>query len=1204
MFKTIALFELRYQFRNPVFWGAAVLFFLLTFAATTVESIRLGSGGNIHTNAPTAVAQAQLIMSLFFMFVTTAFVGGVVVRDDESGFGGIVRSTKVGKLPYMLGRFSGAFLGAAIAFLAVPLAIWIGTLMPWVAADNLGPNRLADYLFGYFAIALPNLLITSAVFFAVAAWTRSMTYSYLSVILFMVVYFALTAMLATWPELSLAALVEPFGTVAFGLSIRYLTPIESNTQALALTGLLLGHRLLWVAISAAIVAIAIWRFRFADRGISARSVRRKMARDHALATVQPIMVDRLPANTPARTVRQQLLATIRLELRLIFKNPAFWILAIVGTVNLFITLNLAGRFYGLPIWPRTYAIIDAVRGTSTLITLLMAIYFAGEVVWRERERRFSDIIDSTPLPNWVFLTSKLGAVVGALLALSIGVVLLEAISFQLMGGVTDIEFDRWLTWFVVPNALYVFHLAVLAIVVQALSPNKFVGWAIMLLYLVAGIVFASIGLDHPLINYADVTMPLSDMNGAAYGGATGWWLRLYWTGFALILVVFGHLMWRRGAAVTLGNQLRTLPARLRGKPLIFLAGAMLLTAGLGGFLFYNMNVLNHYARQGEAERDLARYEKHYSRYVGLPQPKLTDLKLKVDLYPARGAIHVTGTYRFVNATDAAIPTLHLRTMPGMNLPFQTVSMDGARLVHEDRAQHYRIFRFDRPLQPGASGTVSFRTAVEKHGLPSLPSDAAAYEVDAQPAANGTYVINYQILPLLGMDRTGFLQGTILRQKHGLAPGQPTPKLEDTAAQARNYAGLDRVNTDITVTTDADQILIATGSRVSDAITGSRRTARFVSPVASYNFITIQSARYRVKTADAGSVRLQVYYHPAHSMNVDRMLGAIRASLDYYRMNFGPYQYPYARIIERPGYGGGANSAAGTIGFSEKVGFIMDLQDPTRLDFVSYITAHELAHQYWFHQLMPADMEGAELLTEGLAQYSALMVMKQRYGSEHIRTFLKYELDQYLQGRRTETAEENPLGRTRNQGYIHYNKASIVMYLLQDRLGEDRVNAMLRLLLDRYRFKSAPYARSSDLIDGFLSLARTNVERELILDQFYRITLYDLKASQATVRRLANGQFETTVAINAGKTYADGKGNERPTGFSELVDVGVFTAQPGAPGFSRKNVVSMQRLALRSGAQHVRLLSRSKPRYAGVDPYINFIDRSSNDNIVRISDVKR
>jgi ABC-2 type transport system permease protein len=1201
--RTIALFELRYQFRNPVFWGAGILFFLLTFAATTVESIRLGSGGSIHGNAPTAIAQIHLIMSLFFMLVTTAFVGNVVVRDDESGFGGIVRSTRVGKLPYMLGRFSGAFIGAAFAFLAVPLAIFVGTFMPWVDPDTLGPNHLVDYVFGYAAIGLPNLLTTSAVFFAVACWTRSVTYSYLSVILFMVVYGALTAMLTTWPELSLASLFDPFGMVAFGLGIRYLTPIQSNTQALELTGLLLGNRLLWLTISVAVVAASIWRFRVATPGASPRSVKRQAARDQRLAAIQPVVVARLPPAAPLSARWLQLWAITRLETKLIFRSPAFWVLALVGTINLIITLTLAGRFYGVPIWPRTFAIVDTVRAASSLVTLLMAIYFAGEVVWRERERRFNEIIDATPVPNWIFLIGKLAGVVGALLMLCVAIVLLEAMLFQLAGGVTDIGAGQWFAWFVVPSALYLVQLAVLSVVVQALSPNKVVGWALMLLYLIAGIVVASLGFDHPLINYAEVPMPLSDMNGADYGGTTGWWLRLYWTAFALLLVVIGHLMWRRGTAITIGGQLRTLPARLRGVPLLSLISALMLTGTIGGFLFYNMNVLNTYTHSGDTERQLARYEQLYARHVGLPQPTLTDVGLTVDLHPSRGAMQVDGVYRFVNRTADAIPTLHLRTMPGMNLPFDAASVAGAQLVQDDQENHYRIYRFDRPLQPGASGTLSFRTAVEKRGLAALPSDPQAYETDAQPAANGTYVVNYQILPLLGMDRTGFLQGKTIRRDHALAPDLPTPKLDDREALGRNYAGMDRVNTDITVTTDADQTLVATGARVSDTVENGRRTARFVSPMASFNFITIQSARYDVKSADADGVELQVYHHPAHAMNVDRMLGAMRGALDYYRANFGPYQYPYARIIERPGYGGGANSAAGTIGYSEKVGFVMDLSDPGQLDFVSYLTAHELAHQYWFHQLMPADMEGAELLTEGLAQYSALMVMKQRYGPEQMRIFLKYELDQYLQGRRTEAAEENPLARTRNQGYIHYNKASLVMVLLQDRLGEDRVNAMLRELLARYRFKPAPYARSSDLVDGFLTLARTDAERELILDQFYRITLYDLKASQATVRQLANGRFETTVTIDAGKSYADGQGTETEAAFDEQVDVGVFTARPGDSGFTAEDVVSISRVQIRSGAQQVRITTDSKPLHAAVDPYIHFIDRSSNDNIVPISDAK-
>lgn len=1201
MFAIIARFELRYQFRNPVFWAAAVLFFLLTFALTTAPAIRLGSGGSIHTNAPTAVAQVQLMMSLFFMFVTTAFVGNVVVRDDETGFGSIIRSTKVGKLPYLMGRFAGAFLGAAVAFLAVPLALWIGTFMPWVDAENLGPNRLQDYAFGYFVLALPNVLITSAIFFAIASWTRSVTYSYLMVIVFMFLYFALTLTVQKLPDLTFAAYLEPFGNLAFGVTTRYLTPIQSNTQGIELTQLLLGNRLLWIGVSMAIVLVVVWRFRFAARGATARSARRQAAREQRLAAVQPMLVDRLPDPVAGRGAWHQLWTRTRLEMKMIFRSPAFWVLAIVGSINLVLTLNLAKLFYGIPIWPRTFAIVDVVTGASATITLLIAIYFSGEVVWRERERRFGEIIDATPPPNWVFLFSKLAGVAGVLLVLSVFVVMLESILFQLTRGVSDIELGSWLAWFVAPSVFYVIQLSILSVVVQAISPNKFVGWGIMVLYLVTTVVFSSLGLNHPLFNYASAPMPLSDMNGASYGSEAGWWLRIYWTAFALVLAIIGHLMWRRGTAVTLKGQWSTLPSRLRGIPLAALIGTVSLTAGLGSFIYYNTAVLNTYPNEDMFNNKLAAYEKKYAKYINLPQPTTRDVELTVDLYPARNEMDVRGTYRYVNETSVPIETLHVRMLPGSGMPLQEVVVSGASLVVEDNENSYKIFRFGEPLQPGATGTVSFATGVTRQGFAALPPDPGLYEIDVQPATNGAYVLNYQIMPLLGMDRSNFIADEDTRENLDLAPAPQKARLEDEAALAENYAGFGRINTDITVTTDADQTPIATGERVSDSIVDGRRKARFVAPVPSFAFVTIQSAQYDVKTMDSGGVELQVYYHPEHSMNIDRMLQAMDDSLDYYRANFGPYQYPYARIIERPGYGGGANSAPGTIGYSEMVGFIMDLSDPKRVDFLSYLTAHELAHQYWFHQLMPADMEGAEVLTESLAQYSALMVMKKQYGPEKVREFLKYELDQYLQGRRMESDGERPLARTYGRGYIHYQKGSIVMYLLQERLGEDRVNAMLRQLLDRYRFKSAPYARSSDLVDGFLSLARNSQERRLVIDQFYRITLYDLKTSDAVVRRLPGGNFETEMTIEASKIYADANGNEKTARFDQPVDVGVFSVRPSDAGFDREDVLAIERTPIRSGKQKVRIVSRSKPVYAGIDPFIRYIDRRTDDNVVAVTD---
>jgi hypothetical protein len=160
--------------------------------------------------------------------------------------------------------------------------------------------------------------------------------------------------------------------------------------------------------------------------------------------------------------------------------------------------------------------------------------------------------------------------------------------------------------------------------------------------------------------------------------------------------------------------------------------------------------------------------------------------------------------------------------------------------------------------------------------------------------------------------------------------------------------------------------------------------------------------------------------------------------------------------------------------------------------------------------------------------------------------------------------------------------------------------VLRSIVDRYRFKPPPYARSVDLVDGLLGIARTEAERELINDLFNRITLYDLRASDAVVRKLPDGQFETTITVDAGKFYADGKGNETEAPFNEQLDVGVFSANPADLSFGRENVLSMQRLQIESGEQQVKLITKEQPVYAGVDPYLTFIDRNTNDNTKPVS----
>jgi aminopeptidase N len=369
-----------------------------------------------------------------------------------------------------------------------------------------------------------------------------------------------------------------------------------------------------------------------------------------------------------------------------------------------------------------------------------------------------------------------------------------------------------------------------------------------------------------------------------------------------------------------------------------------------------------------------------------------------------------------------------------------------------------------------------------------------------------------------------------------------------------------------------------------------------------NFFSIQSARYAVKRAKWRDVDLAVYHHPAHTFNVDRMLAAMQASLEYYSTNFSPYQFKQARILEFPAYATFAQAFANTMPYSEAIGFIADNRDPDDIDYATYVTAHEVAHQWWAHQVIGADMQGSTLLSETMAQYSALMVMKKMYGADQIRRFLKFELDTYLRSRGAEAVEELPLARVENQPYAHYSKGSLAMYLLQDEIGEAAVNRALARFLAAHAFKAAPYPRSSDLIALFREEAGPGRAQDLITDLFEKITLYDLKASEAVATRRADGLSDVSFKVTASKAYADGRGAERPTALAEEIDVGAFTEEPGRGAFKSTNVLAFEKRAIASGEQTITLRGLKVPAgaalHVGIDPYNKRIDRNSSDNVVK------
>ncbi|NQX95283.1 MAG: hypothetical protein HRT64_10265 [Erythrobacter sp.] len=157
--------------------------------------------------------------------------------------------------------------------------------------------------------------------------------------------------------------------------------------------------------------------------------------------------------------------------------------------------------------------------------------------------------------------------------------------------------------------------------------------------------------------------------------------------------------------------------------------------------------------------------------------------------------------------------------------------------------------------------------------------------------------------------------------------------------------------------------------------------------------------------------------------------------------------------------------------------------------------------------------------------------------------------------------------------------------------------MLSGLLDRFRFKSQPYASANDLVAGFLSLARNESERELVRDLMQRITLYDLKAQEVEVTEREDGRFETSLTVAAAKFYADGEGVETEADLSDEIEIGLFTDRPGNAVFDSENVILMERRPVRSGEQTITIVTDRRPTWVGVDPYNKYVDRNSDDNLI-------
>src|SRR5690554_4078292 len=1195
MLRHLLAFERRLLLRSGLFWIVALAFGAIGFIAMASENVSFGGGvGNVLRNAPAVVITLLGAFSVISALLTTIFVAGAALRDFELRSAELFFATPMKKRDYLLGRFGGGFLASLGIMLAMALGLWLGSLMPWLDPERLGPTPWGAYAWSFAVVVIPNLLFLSALLFLLATLTRSMLHTYIGVIAFIVLWTMADALGQDLDTRWIAALIDPSGGAAVLEHIRYWSSEQYNTMLPQLTGLLLANRAIWLGVTALMLLASFTLFRADREGLKLR--RRRKAPPAASTPAQGhsaaprVELPRAQPRTDAATRWAQYASQSRFHLRQSLGGAPFVVMLLLGLLLVFTTLQFTGMMFGTDLYPVTRTMLSSIDGSLSLFLVIVIIFYAGELVWRERGLGVAEATDAYATPDWIPLASRLTALAGVVAVFLVAGALFT-IGYQLALGYTGIEpglYLRGLLLAAIPFLL----MAALALFLQVLSGNRFLGYLLMIVYLIASFAMGMLDFDHSLYRYPSASrIPYSDMNGYGHFIGPHLWFRGYWTAVAVVLLAVAALFWPRGTSLGWRDRVRQARSRLRGPALATIAVAVIAAIGTGGWIFYNTNVLNEYVPGDEARERQAAYEKAYRQYRDMSKPRIASIRADVDIFTQTRTVAVRGSYRLENRSGQPISDLHVSLHPDIEV--ERLEFGPHSVVEADEVHGYTIYRLGRPLAPGAAMDFEFELLSRPHGF---PLDGGGTSV----VGNGSFFNNYAALPQFGYDERRQLQDRNERRKQGLPELPRMNPIDDPAGRGANYLtdSGDWVEFETIVSTSADQIALAPGYLQREWTEDGRRYFHYRSEARLLPFFSWLSADWQVERDHWNDVAIEVYHHPAHHWNVARMIDATKKSLEYFSREFSPYQFRQFRILEFPGYQSFAQAFAGTLPYSDAIGLVADLRNPGDIDYVFYVTAHEAAHQWWAHQVVGADVQGATMLSESLAQYSALMVMEQEYGPRQMRRFLKYELDQYLMMRASERVEELPLALNENQQYIHYNKGSLVFYALRDAIGEDALNATLARFLDQWAFQGPPYPTTRDFLD-LLYEGTDPKHHALIADLFERIVFWNQRVVSSEAVQREDGKYAVTLEVHAEKLVTDGRGRETPEPVDYEVDIGVFARAAGAPE-SEERVLYLRKHRITDQETTLEIVVDEAPFEAGIDPYNKLIDRASGDNRRRVT----
>ena len=1187
MFKTFFGFELRYWLRGVMVYLFLTLVVAMVVGAMSTDNIILGSVlENTNRNAPFNVQSFYGILAILTCLTTTAFVNDAASRDFAYKSSQLIFTKPINKFSFLMGRFWGAVAIAIIPMLGVSIGILVSPYLPWNDADRFGPVVWSAHFWGIALFAIPNTIFVAGFIFGIAVWLRSTFASFIGIIGLLMFVGIANSIVGNLDNEFIAQLLDPFGQNAFQTQTKYWTVDDRNSMTLTLfSPMMLLNRAVWMFVGLGILAVTCFRFSFAERRTKASKPKLSLGE-----STGDVVLPKVNFAYGLSTQLAQLWSQFKVDFFSTIKSPVFLVVVFAGVIDTFMSLRtVATEGFGLSSLPVTYSMIDVIRAGLYLYLLVVIVFYTGVLVWKERESKLDEIYDALPHSTWISYTAKLLVVLCIILVVLFADTVM-AVTNQAMAGYQRFQFDLYFTELFLVTFSVMACFTVLAIFLHVVSPNKYVGYILFVVIAIANFfVWGVIDVRSNLLQFAAYPgYTYSDLTRFAPYASGLSWFATYWLLFCGILSCLAVMLWQRGRERGFFSRIKIGKRRFTGSLRLATLATVFAWLGVGGWVFYNTQVLNTYESEKQANKLRSKYEIDFSDLQNLPQPRVTKIRHDIEIYPKKRGLVFKGDQTIVNQTDQPIEKLVLNLADKYKTELE---IENATLDKEVKDLNLKIYRFSPPMAPGAEANMKYTVSWAAKGFENSVSRVSLVQ-------NGTF-FNNSIAPAIGYQPSLELTNANDRKKFGLGEPELMPPLDPENLEARSNTYIsnssDWVDVETFISTSDDQIAIAPGSLVKKWQKDGRRHFHYKVDHPSLNFYSFVSADYQVESREWNGVDIEVYYHSEHPWNVQNMLISIRDSLEYYSENFGPYKHKQARIIEFPRTSSFAQAFPGTMPYSEGIGFIADIKEKDDIDMVFYVVAHEMAHQWWAHQVIGANMRGATLLSETLAQYSSLMVMEKRFGRDIMRKFLQYEMNNYLRSRGRELLKEMPLTKVGgNQGYVHYRKGSVVMYQLKEMIGEEKVNLALKSLVDKFAYQeTGPYPTSLDLVDALREQTPTDLHY-LLVDLFEDITLFENRTEDASYRKLENGKYEVSFVANCEKFKADEKGKQSETPIHDWIEIGAFGEPESGSRFGK--TLHRERVRISEASTTHSFIVDEVPALVGVDPFSMLIDRTPDNNM--------